>query len=176
MVDAWITDRVIILHRGLDKTPWAGTSPETVHYLGLMTCHFARDELEALAERLNLRSDQRTLLRQAYEIRRNHAEIARAEKNSDLYHLLSNSSDDARLIAWLGLDDEVVRAKIIHFQTTLHDVQPIIDGHFLKEELQLPTGPLYRQLLDALRDARLDGRVTTLADERAMVETLIKTL
>ncbi len=176
MVDAWITDRVIILHRGLDKTPWAGTSPETVHYLGLMTCHFARDELEALAERLNLRSDQRTLLRQAYEIRRNHAEIARAEKNSDLYHLLSNSSDDARLIAWLGLDDEVVRAKIIHFQTTLHDVQPIIDGHYLKEELQLPTGPLYRQLLDALRDARLDGRVTTLADERAMVETLIKTL
>ena len=102
--------------------------------------------------------------------------IARAEKNSDLYHLLSNSSDDARLIAWLGLDDEVVRAKIIHFQTTLRDVVPIIDGHFLKEELQLPTGPLYRQILDALRDARLDGRVTTLTDERAMVETLAKTL
>jgi tRNA nucleotidyltransferase (CCA-adding enzyme) len=176
MVDDWLLARITELREGLDGTPWAGFSPETIHYLGQMTFHFAGDELEALAERLNLRTDQRNLLTQLYAIRRNYAEIALAEKNSDLYHLLNHTSDDARLLAWLGLDDEKARAKIIHFQTTLRDVTSIIDGHYLKEEFKLPTGPIYRQILDALRDARLDGRVTTLADERALAERMIETV
>ncbi len=175
MVDDWLLERVTRLQSGLDGTPWAGLTPETVHYLGILTFHFAGDELEALMERLNLRSDQRALLNQVYVIRRNYDEIAQTEKNSNLYHLLSHTSDDARLLAWLGLDDELARAKIIHFQTTLRDVEPIINGHYLKEEFELPTGPIYRQILDALRDARLDGQVTTLADERALAETMLKT-
>jgi hypothetical protein len=32
---------------------------------------------------------------------------------------------------------------------------------------------MYRRILDTLRDARLDGLATTLADERALAEQLI---
>lgn len=174
MVDDWLVDRLHKLRRDLDNTPWAGFAPQSIHYLGLMTFHFAKDELEAVMERLNLRSEQRILLKQVYLIKRNHAEIAQANRNSDLYHWLAATSEQARLIAWLGLDDEPTRNKIIHFETTLRDVTPIIDGAFLKEEFQLPTGPIYRRLLGALRDARLDGQVTTLADERALVAKMMK--
>ena len=80
------------------------------------------------------------------------------------------------MIAWLGLDDESARRKLVHFQTTLRDMVPIIDGNYLKEELQLATGPIYRQILEALRDARLDGLVTTLSDEHALVEAMLKEL
>ena len=45
---------------------------------------------------------QRKLLSQVYTIRRNYTEIAQAEKNSDLDHLLNYTSEDARLLAWLA--------------------------------------------------------------------------
>jgi hypothetical protein len=144
-----------------------------VHYLGLMTFWLARDELEALLERLNLRLNQRTTLKQAYAIHRNAPKIAQAERASQLYHLLEDSSDEARLIAWLGLDDEATHRQIVRFQTELRHVTPLIDGDYLKKEFRLPPGPIYRTLIEALRDARLDGQVTTLAEERTLVEKIL---
>ncbi len=174
MLDDWLLGRITYLRTRLDETPWAGTTPNATHYLGLLASCLASDELDALLERLNLRSQERTTLKQAYTIRRNAREIAQADKNSTLYHLLVSTSNEGRLIAWLSLEDEAARRKIIHFQTTLRATTPIIDGHYLKEEFQLPSGPIYRQILDTLRDARLDGQVVTLADERALVEQLIR--
>ncbi len=173
MVDGWLIEQLKLLRTGLKQTPWADINPDTVHYLGLVAFYLASDELDALMDRLNLRTDQRTLLQQVYTIRRNSTKIARANQNSTLYQLLSPTSDEARLIAWLGLDNEMTRNQLVHFQTTLRDTAPIIDGHYLKEEFHLPPGPIYRQILDTLRDAQLDGLVTTLADERALVEQIL---
>jgi hypothetical protein len=173
MVDNLLLDRLKKLHTGLDDTPWQGTKPATVHYLGLMTFWLARDELEALMERLNLRVYQRNILRQVYTIRRNAAEIATAESASQLYHLLAGSSDDARLIAWLGLDNKAARQQLIRFQTELCDVSPLIDGNYLKQVFNLPPSPVFKIILDRLRDARLDGLVTSLADEQKLVEQIL---
>jgi tRNA nucleotidyltransferase (CCA-adding enzyme) len=174
MIDDWLIERITILRTGLEQSPWAGTIPDTIHYIGVLTSCLAKDELADLLERLNLRTHERSLLKQAYTIRRRARKIAKAKKNSTLYHYLAPTSDQARLITWLSLDDETARDRIVHFQTTLRDMVPIVDGHYLKEEFQLPSGPIYRQILDALRDARLDGLVTTLADERALIEQLIR--
>jgi tRNA nucleotidyltransferase (CCA-adding enzyme) len=173
MVDDWLVDRLKILQSGLADTPWAGTKPATVHYLGLMTFWLAGDEQTDLAQRLNLRSQQRVILNQAYRIRRDVSKIVEAEKASALYHLLASVSDEARLIAWLGLEDEAVRAQLLRFQRHLRDVAPLIDGNYLKAEFGLPPGPIYRLIIDALRDARLDGLVTNLAEERALVEEIL---
>jgi hypothetical protein len=137
-----------------------------------MTFRLTGDQLTELVQRLNLRTHQRTIMNQTYTIRRQAYEIARAGQASTLYHLLAVTSTEARLIAWLGLKDEAVRQQIVRFQSELRDVAPLIDGNYLKQELGLPPGPIYRQIIDALRDARLDGRVTTLEDERALVEQI----
>jgi tRNA nucleotidyltransferase (CCA-adding enzyme) len=50
---------------------------------------------------------------------------------------------------------------------------PLIDGNYLKAEFGLPPGPIYRIILDSLRDARLDGQVTNLDEERALVEGIL---
>ncbi len=173
MVDEWLTGRLEKLRSGLDHTPWAGLTPNSTHYLGLMSFWLAGDELDALMQRPNLGANQRRILKQAYTIRRKSAEIANTKQNSTLYHLLTPTSDDARLIAWLALDNEAAGRQIVRFQTTLRDVSPIIDGHYLKEEFQLPPGPIYRQILNTLRDACLDGFATTLADERAIVKQIL---
>jgi tRNA nucleotidyltransferase (CCA-adding enzyme) len=173
MVDDWLLERLQLLQSGLSDTPWVGTKPESIHYVGLMSFWLASDEQADLAQRLNLRSQQRAILNQTYRIRRNVARIVEARRASDLYHLLATTSDEARLIAWLGLEDESGRAQLLRFQRDLHDVTPKIDGTYLKEVLHLPPGPIYRRIIDALRRARLDGLVDTLDEERAMVEDLV---
>jgi tRNA nucleotidyltransferase (CCA-adding enzyme) len=173
MVDELLSMRLKTLRSGLANTPWRRTKPDTIHYLGLMTFWLAGDELEMLSERLNLRLYQRAILKQAYAIRRKAVQIAEAASGSQLYHLLEDGSDEARLIAWIGLDDEAARQQIMRFQAQLRDITPLIDGDYLKQELQLRPGPIFKTIIDALRDARLDGRVTTLAEERALVEQIL---
>ena len=173
-VDDWLIECMAILRHKLEKMPWRNQTPTFTHYLGLMTFWLAGDEQAALAERLNLTTDQRSTLKKVYHIRSHMTAIAAAEKGSDLYHLLATTSDEARLIAWLALRQEPAGSQIIRFQTKLKDVTPLIDGHYLKEKFSLPSGPIYRQILNAVRDARLDGQVTTLDDEHAWVRQIIK--
>jgi tRNA nucleotidyltransferase (CCA-adding enzyme) len=175
MVDHWLIERVRMLQTGLAQTPWAGIKPDPVHYLGLMAFWLASDELTALMQRLNLRAEQRAVLKEAYNIRSNRTAIAEAEQASHLYRLLVSTSDDARLIAWLALkdEDEAASRQLVRFQAELRDVTPIIDGNYLKKAFKLQPGPLYRVILDTLRDARLDGLVATLDDERVIVEQIL---
>lgn len=173
MVDNWLVERLKMLQSGLPNTPWAGVKPGPAHYLGLMTFWLAGDELANLMERLNLRTWQRAILNQVYQLRRSATGIAAAKSASALYRLLAPASDDARLIAWLGLEDEAARAQLIRFQRDLRHVSPLVDGNYLKKEYRLPPGPIYRVIIDALRDARLDGQVSTLTEERALVEEIV---
>jgi len=175
MVDDWLIERIKLLRTDLVDTPWAGIKPVTAHHLALMTFWLARDELDDLMERLNLRSDQRKILRGAYKIRSEKEAIAKAEKASDLYRLLVPTSDDARMVAWLALknEDDTVCDQLVRFETDLRAIASIIDGNYLKTEFDLKPDPIFRTILDTLRDARLDGMVNTLEDEREIVEEIL---
>jgi hypothetical protein len=175
VVDDWLVERIKLLRTDLVDTPWAGVKPVTAHYLALMTFWLARDELDDLMERLNLRSDQRKVLRDSNKIRFEKGAIATAKKASDLYRLLASTTDDARMIAWLALKDEDDRVceQLIRFEIELREIAPIIDGNYLKTELKLKPDPIFRTILDTLRDARLDGLVNTLEDERAIVDRIL---
>jgi tRNA nucleotidyltransferase (CCA-adding enzyme) len=52
---------------------------------------------------------------------------------------------------------------------------PSISGDDLKA-YGLPPGPAYRQILQKLRTARLDGRISTDIDEQKLLEQLLKEL
>ena len=173
MVDDLLLIALDKLQTGLDDTPWGDTTPEPVHYLGVMSFWLAKDELEHFMERLNLRTHQRTTLKQVYKIKRAAAKIAAAEQASRLCHLLDGTSSDARLIAWLALDDAAACRQLARYETELKEVVPLIDGNYLKEEFQLRPGPIFKTIIDALRDARVDGEASTLADERALVERIL---
>ena len=57
------------------------------------------------------------------------------------------------------------------YVTTWRKIHAEMDGNDLKA-LGIPRGPIYRRLLRALRAARLDGSVTSRADEEALVKRL----
>ncbi len=174
VVDDWLIERLQRLQSGLPETPWAGIRPAPVHYFGLLFFWLTGDEQERLMERLNLPTQQRVILKQTYALRSNLAPILTAEQASALYRLLAPASNAARLIVWLALNDEPVAAQLIRFQQELRDVTPLIDGRYLKTELEIPPGPIYSTILERLREARLDDQVETLADERALVKRILE--
>ncbi|MCB0192493.1 MAG: CBS domain-containing protein [Anaerolineae bacterium] len=173
MVDDLLLSALKKLRVGLGDSPWWDTTPDMVHYIGLMTFWLAKDELDHLMERLNLRTHQRTTLKQVYRIKRQISKIAAAKRNSQLCHALDGTSSDARLIAWLALDDETARKQLAHYEADLKDATPLIDGTALRDEFHLRPGPIFKTIIDALRDARVDGQVITLADEHALVEQIL---
>ncbi len=165
-LDEWLVER-------LDKLK--DVPLDSVYYLGLMLFRLNRTEQTTIMKRLNLPVRQQTIINQVCTLRPRLAEIEVAEKGSQLYHLLRGSSDEARQIVGLAVDELQVRHQLVRFQTELQHVTPLIDGTYLKTEFQLSPGPIFRTILDTLRNARLDGLVTTLADERALVVEILAT-
>jgi tRNA nucleotidyltransferase (CCA-adding enzyme) len=48
-----------------------------------------------------------------------------------------------------------------------------VDGVYLKS-LGLRPSPLFSKLLDAVRDARLDGQIDTVEEEKALIARLLE--
>ncbi|MFQ5614054.1 MAG: CBS domain-containing protein [Anaerolineae bacterium] len=162
------------LRQGLQDTPWSQVEPGVVHYLGLLTFDLPPAAVKRLADRLRLRSNVATILDQVQTIKSYEATLSQPQKPSELYRLLSPCRDEALLVAWLGLSDQTARAQIAQFQRELRGVQPIIDGTVLRQTFNVRPGPIYRYILDRLREARLDGKVITLDEEKALVQNLLQ--
>jgi len=91
---------------------------------------------------------------------------------SALDHLLNEYTDTALAIFAIATDDARVRERVTLFRTQLRDVSPELTGEDLKR-MGIPPGRHYRALLARLRDARLDGEITTRAEEERLVKQMI---
>jgi tRNA nucleotidyltransferase (CCA-adding enzyme) len=183
--DKWFAVRCRELREGLSDTPWSwsapasdsaegeaapGRRPTDVHYLGLLTFRLAAEALDGIVDRLRIRGDDAAILHQIQALKARLAELREPRRPSQIHRLLGAFDEATLLIGWLTCTDETARAQLAQFQRELRGVEPIIDGHYLRRELNLRPGPIYRQVLEHLRAARLDGEVITLADERALAE------
>lgn len=96
-------------------------------------------------------------------------ELSRGEpRNSRAYDILVPCSPETLLFLMAKTQDEAKRRLISRYYTQLAGVKPLLGGRDLKE-LDIPPGAVYRQLLQGLLHARLDGEVTTREDEVAWV-------
>jgi len=169
--DAWVVQRMAALRQAREGTPWERIRPTEVHYLGILTFRMDQTALEQLITRLHIPGHLAGALRQVELLRRTCLpSLAEPQRPSRLYALLAPFDTHSTLIGWLGSDDAIVRAQLAQFESELRGVHPIIDGHYLRRVFKLRPGPIYRQLIEALRGARLDGEVVTLQDEHTWVE------
>jgi tRNA nucleotidyltransferase (CCA-adding enzyme) len=86
---------------------------------------------------------------------------------SEVYRLLTPMSADALEAAlWLPYreTDTQARLHLGHYLTNLRHVRPILTGDYIRE-LGIPPGPIYREALRALLEAKLDGELPTREDE-----------
>ncbi len=141
-------------------------------YLSILSYRLIQPEVEALSARLSLpRSDAR-LLQEVVALRESLTPLQTREvRPSEVYRLLSPYSAPAILVNWVATDSSGVRDHLDRYRQTYRHVKPSLNGDDLRA-MGLPPGPLFGRILDALRDARLDGEISSEEEERALVPRL----
>ena len=92
--------------------------------------------------------------------------------NSEIHRFLKGLSVEVLLYQMAkNADSEIKRCISLYF-TKLHGVHPLIGGEELKT-LGVPKGPRFRELLEAVLNAQLDGRVASREEELDLVKRLL---
>jgi tRNA nucleotidyltransferase (CCA-adding enzyme) len=85
-------------------------------------------------------------------------------KHSQMYSYLEGLPVEFLLYMMAKTERLLTKKAISLYISKLKHVKPLLDGKDLKS-IGIPPGPLYREILDSLLDARLNGEVSTKADE-----------
>ena len=141
-------------------------------YMALFTYRLIADELETLIIRLKMAKDDGDKLREVESLRSLTPTLTRTQRASALCEMLGPYSSQALFVYWVATDSETVRGHIELYQRELQYVRPEIDGRYLKENMNIPSGPIYGRLLAAVRNARLDGEVSSFEEELHLVQRL----
>jgi tRNA nucleotidyltransferase (CCA-adding enzyme) len=138
--------------------------------------HLIQAEAREFAKRLKLRNADIETILQLLALRDEAAaplsQPSTPVAPSAIYRLLEDYADDALVIFAIATDDARVRERVDLFRTRLRAITPELGGDDLKR-MGIPTGPVYRRILAQLREARLDGEITTRAQEEKMVRNLV---
>jgi tRNA nucleotidyltransferase (CCA-adding enzyme) len=174
--DDWLSRKYRQLREALEARDWrpdSGEQASTLHYLALLTYRLIPEELETLIGRLKITRDDADRLREVSELRPIMPRLAERDlPPSAIYRLLALYSGPSIFLMWVASDSTLIRQRLELYHRRLQYVKPEIDGAWLQERGVEP-GPIYRQILGALRDARLDGQVSSRSDEEALVEKLL---
>ncbi|MBM3128575.1 MAG: CBS domain-containing protein [Chloroflexi bacterium] len=144
--------------------------PSALTYLGLLAYHLPPSQAKEFCRRLRMTNAEIEPLLQLLALR---AEVeprlaVEALAPSALYRLLADYSDTALEIFAIATDDDRARERVALFRTHLRAIAPELTGDDLRR-MGIPPGPQYRDILARLRDARLDGVISTREQEVEIV-------
>jgi tRNA nucleotidyltransferase (CCA-adding enzyme) len=94
-------------------------------------------------------------------------------KNSLIYHQLSVFKIELILYMMAASRRKIVKQSISNYFTRLRHIATSVTGKDLKK-MGLEPGPLYRKVLQAVLDAKLNGRLKTRSDELAFVKDYVR--
>ncbi len=136
-------------------------------FLGILTRELPLAGAQAISRRLALSNAQEAFVADLNNLHHAEKRITEAARPSALVRLLEPFDDDALRTEALLADNAAICGAIEQYRHSLRAIKPALTGNRLIE-LGLTRGPAFRTLLDAVRDARLDGDVATAADEEAL--------
>jgi tRNA nucleotidyltransferase (CCA-adding enzyme) len=90
---------------------------------------------------------------------------------SEIVRMLSSLSDETLVFLLAKNRPETAKRQIAAYLTTYRTVKPVLTGKELKS-YGLAPGPLYSTILARLTEARLDGEITSEAEEWELVKQL----
>jgi tRNA nucleotidyltransferase (CCA-adding enzyme) len=143
--------------------------PNTQLYLALMCYRLTGDDIDKLISYLRLPKVTAQVLRDTLSIKSKMKELATLGlAPSVIYDLLHGYGLTSFTTNLLGAGSETVAEHIELYLNVLRHVNPILTGEDLKK-LGIPMGPQIKMVLQRLREARLDGKVTSRKEEEGMV-------
>ena len=157
--------------RGL--AAWAGIPPAREEWLVALIAPLNALEGEEVIDRLRLTGRQAVLARDTIEAKWEESSIDLAsQRPSDLYRRLS-VFDPSVVSFHAKLDSDSTMSRAFRFY--LDELRPIrtdISGDELLG-MGAAQGPVIGQILLQLRDAKLDGKISTIEEERALARALL---
>ncbi len=90
---------------------------------------------------------------------------------AEVFRLLEERSDEALLFLMAKATSEPAKRRVSAYLTTYRYVKPTLRGRDLKS-MGIKPGPIFKKILARLRDARLNGEVQTVAEERDIAKRL----
>ncbi len=148
----------------------------TVYLLALMR-HFNQTLAQELSQRLELTERYERIIvieKTKADACLKWMESQKGFQNSVLYRRLYPFCTEVLLYMMASTEREAVRRAISRYFTALRPTTTFLRGSDLKE-MGLEPGPVYREILDSLLDARLNGQLRTREDETKFVHRHWKT-
>ena len=142
-----------------------------VYWHGLTSSLDAK-ALKKLAQRLQMSDlDSRNMISQRLNVNKALDKLFRLKRdnNYDLYTLLSQYDTEILLYMMAKANNEKIRRLISNYFTKLKGTKIGLKGRDLKE-MGFPPGPLYREILDRIMEARLNNLINTKDDEVRFVK------
>jgi tRNA nucleotidyltransferase (CCA-adding enzyme) len=176
--DEWLQGKYARVRESLDGGEWPvpkrdGGGLRTFAYLALLCYRLDATAMEAVISRLKVPNAQADDLRQVASLVKILPELARRKKASELFYLLQDLDDEALFVGWVAAESKQAARQIHRFARELRNVRPALDGKYL-QSLGMKPGPEMGRVLDALRDALLDGEVKTREQQEAFVKDQLR--
>ena len=142
-------------------------------YLALLVWRIDDEALKAFLERLKFGGEAVRVLRDIPGLKQALPALAVQELTpSSIYHILERHRPETILAAVLVTDSAPVRQRLELYLSTLRFVELSLSGNDLKK-MGVPAGKRMGALLKALKEAKLNGEVTTREGERKLMRKLL---
>jgi tRNA nucleotidyltransferase (CCA-adding enzyme) len=171
--DAWLKSKYRLLREQFDPQVWEmGDEDVLFAHLALLAYRLDEQAMKALSKGLKVKRGDAEDLLLLLDLRRKLPDLRTVDQTSKIYQLLQPYPARVVAVVWVAAEDELIRERLLRYQTDWRLVEPSISGGELKD-MGLRPGPMFGELLEALRDARLDAVVHTRDDEKALVRQLL---
>ncbi|MFC1958037.1 CCA tRNA nucleotidyltransferase [Chloroflexota bacterium] len=166
------------LHPSLKGDSWliekfrqarSSNSPSSALYMALLAYRLTNEETEQFISHLNLSKSTAKTLRESNSLK------GKAEALADptlapsyIYNLLHDYSPAAITASSLATDSPTAQKHMQTFLTRLRYARPSLTGSDL-QKMGIAPGPRMKEILQRLRDARLNGKVKSKKGEAEMV-------
>ena len=167
--DAWLAARLSLLIEAFDPGIWDLDDDLNDFYWALLLYRLDHHVIEQVRVRLKLSSRLRELLTSQEAIHKVLSGFSDEEKAGAITAHLDELSLQGLALVWLATDCSQVRQLLEHYAREWRYVQPELNGDDLRQ-LGFKPGPIFRDILSSLKEARIDGGTTNRADEIALVE------
>jgi tRNA nucleotidyltransferase (CCA-adding enzyme) len=142
-------------------------------YLLLLVYHLSEEEIERFIARLNIVGELERNTRQMPRLKGDLPALAdHALPPSSIYRLLKHYLPGTIAACALASDSPIVRSHLERYLNQLRYVKTFLDGEDLKR-LGVKPGPRLGRVLEKLREAKLDGQVSTREEEEALARKLL---